>query len=608
MTDTALAERAFRLGVSRLGIPTGSSEPQATNLAEARRAFTNAIDVDRDMCDAWLGLAQITMLENQGTPDVTNSNLIDQCYRTRNRLGDNQRRLGLPPGTLRGLYPTGLLNLTMSTREDVCLAHAAQLADDHRYDDAAELIEEVKTSAERSSHARQLADYLLGTIYTRTQRWTDALEVLNAHDWIEGTAVRQCVDYMAGTACARLGMFTEAARRLDTVPKDIPAAYNKALLERAFVARELGDEQHARAIFEALHAHRGDPELVAEAARGLGDPNARIKITTDELIRARTDIWDPATTPAASTGITDDRRLALLKEADEELEQLIGLESVKDSIEDVRVDAKVAGKMREKGLPTAQLTEHILLSGPPGTGKTVVARVLAKIFAGYGAVDTEKFIEVTEEDLVSKYVGETRSKTAKVIDSALGGVLFIDEIYTLVKESREHNHGKEAIEGLLHRLENDRDSFVCIVAGYEKDIDRFLQTNRGLAGRFTRRLRFRSSTPEELLKIADVLAPEAGTKLTDGARDQLRTLFAELCTQTDSATGEPRIDELGNGRFVRKVINKSSTARNRRLDREGIDLDQIEDHLELVADDVTRGIAKAIEATEEEAHAKSARG
>lgn len=604
MTDTDLAERAFRVGVARLGIPTGNSEPQSLDLAEARRAFRSAVDVDDGMCDAWLGLAQVAMVEKQGSADVIDRQLINNCYRTRNRLGDNQRRLGLPPQTLHGLYPTGLLNLSMTTREDVCLARAALIAEDCLYDEAVALISEVKDSAERSNHASQLADYLLATIYTRTERWPDVLAVLNAHDWVEGS-VRHCVDYMAGTACARLGMFTEAARRLDSVTAEIPAAYNKALLERAFVARALGDENHARAIFEALRAHRGDPDLVNEAARALSDTDASIKITTDELINARTNIWDPSTTPTQATAITDARRAELLKEAADDLADLIGLDSVKDAIEDVKANARVAGKLREKGLPAGQLTEHILLSGPPGTGKTVVAEILAKMFAGYGAVDTDKFIEATEETLVSKYVGETRSKTAEVIDSAQDGVLFIDEIYTLVKENREHNHGREAIEGLLHRLENDRESFVCIVAGYDDDINKFLRTNSGLKSRFTQRIRFRSYTPDELIEIAKVLAPKAGTSLSTQARDALHKDFTELCGKTDPVTGEPRIDALGNGRFVRQVIKQSSTVRNRRLVLTGVDLDQIEDHLELLADDVTKGFTKAMTAAEEEARDKS---
>lgn len=598
MADSELAERAFRYGIARLGIPTRGGDPEPVDLYQARRAFRNAVDIDDGMCDAWLGLAQVTAMENQGTAAVVDRDVIHHCYRTRSRLGESQRHLGLAH-SLCGLYPTGLLNLSMRTRDDVCLARAALLAEDANYDDALALINDVKNNSERSSHTRQLGDYLLGTLYTRTERWPDALAALNAHEWVE-TAVRQCADYMAGTACAHLGMFTEAARRLDAVTPELPTAYNRALLQRAFVARELGDEDHARALFEALRAHRGDPDLVREAARALSDPTARIAITTDELINARTNMWDPTTTPALATTITEDRRAILLKEANDQLAELIGLDSVKDSIEDLQANVRISGKLREKGRPTAQLTEHVLLSGPPGVGKTVVARILAKIFAGYGAVDTDKFVEATEETLVSKYVAATREQTAKVIDSAQGGVLFIDEIYTLVKESREHNHGKEAIEGLLHRLENDRDSFVCIVAGYDEDINRFLRTNTGLKSRFTQRIRFRSYTPDELVKIADVLAPKAGAELTDEARQELSKTFAELCAQTDPATGKPQIDILGNARFVRQVVKTCVTARNRRLINSGVDLDLIDEHLELLADDVTRGVRKAVEAAAEE--------
>ena len=345
----------------------------------------------------------------------------------------------------------------------------------------------------------------------------------------------------------------------------------------------------------------GDPELGAKASRALTDPTIRMTVTTEELIAARDDIWDPSTTPTVDTAITEDQRATLLKEAANDLAKLIGLESVKDNIEDVQANALVAGKLREKGLPTGELTENILLSGPPGTGKTQVASVLHKIFAGHGVVESDKFIQATEEDLVSKFVAETREKTAKVIDSALGGVLFIDEVYTLVKENREHNHGKEAIEGLLHRLENDRDQLVVIVAGYEADIDKFLQTNSGLASRFTQRIRFRSYTADQLVAIADVLAPRAGAPLTEEARNVLRTKCAEVYDDYDPETRLRRVDTLGNGRFVRQVIKHASTARNRRLIGASIDLDEIEEHTELTGEDITRGVQKTAEAESEAA-------
>ena len=601
-----LAERAFRIGVANLGIPTAAtSETRSVNLTEARRAFDKAVEIDEAMCDAWLGLAMVTMQEKQGTSDVIDRAVINQCYRTRNRLGTNQRRIGLAPNTLAGLYPAGQLNLRMCSRDDIGLARAALLAEDHQYDDAVTLIEQIKADIVKTHTSHQIADYLLGTIYMRTQRWSDILAVLNAHDWTEGV-LADCVNYMAGAACAHLGMFTEAARRLDAVTTTMGEVYNKALLQRAYVHRELGEENYARALFEALRAHMGDPELSATASRALVDPTDRITITTEQLLAARSDKWDPATTPVLGGAITDERRAALLKEAKDDLAELIALESVKESIDDVEANVLVARAMRDKGLPTGEQGEHILLSGPPGTGKTLVARILGKIYAGHAVVESDKFVEVTEEDLVSKWVADTRGKTSAKIDEALGGVLFIDEIYTLVKQDLQHNHGKEAIEGLLHRLENDRENFVCIVAGYEEDIDKFLATNVGLPGRFTQRIRFHTYDPDQLLAIAEVLGPKEGAPLTDDARETLKAAFTKLYNDID-ADGVRRIDRLGNARFVRQVIKQSRTARNRRLIREGIDLDAVDEHTEVYEADVSRGIQKAAEATEAEAAASRRR-
>ena len=231
MNDTELAERAFRIGVGNLGIPlSGTSDFRSANLPEARRAFQKAAEIDDGMCDAWLGLAMVTVQENQGTAAVIDRSGIKQCYRTRDRLGDNQRRLGLAPNTLCGLYPAGLLNLRMCSRDDLSLAQAALLADDHQYDAAVALINQVKDEIVKTHTSHRLADYLLGSIYMRTERWPDVLAVLNTHGWDQGVLL-DCVNYMAGTACAHLGMFTEAARRLDAVTTTMGEVYNKALLE-----------------------------------------------------------------------------------------------------------------------------------------------------------------------------------------------------------------------------------------------------------------------------------------------------------------------------------------------------------------------------------------
>lgn len=600
MIDTETAERAFRIGVSKLGISTPTFNASPPDFAEARRAFNYATDSDPTMGDAWLGLAQVQMAEHAGTSRAFDRDLILKCYETRARIGLNQDRLGIPRGTLKGLYPAGPINLLMRSAEECILGRAALHALDGQYDDAVNMINSVKDATPKSTH--DVPDYLLGTIYAKAERWPDVLTVINAHEFAPETMLGDCTNFLAGQACARLGLFNEANRRLEAVTSNIADVYNRAILERAYVFRALGEESQARTYFEALRAHRGDPELTAAASRALTDPDDRLTIVTEDQIHARTDIWNPATTPeAAGKSLSAERRAELLKEAQEELAELIGLESVKDRMEDLQANAIIAGKLAEKGLPVGELTENILLSGPSGVGKTIIARIVAKFFAAYGVVPTEKFVEVTEEDLVSKFVGETREKTGKVIDRALGGVLFIDEVYTLVKESREHNHGKEAIEALLHRLENDRASFVCIVAGYEEDIQRFRRTNVGIPRRFTQTIRFPSYRPDELVKIAVSIGAKNSAPLTDDARTALSGAFGLICAEIDPDKGGPRIDSLGNAGFVRHVIKHSSTARNRRLVREGADLDTIDERIELLAPDVVRGMQMAIQTADEEA-------
>ncbi len=594
VTDAALAEQAFRIGMVDLGIPIGGCEPRPVDLAEARRAFLKASEIDPGMCDAWMGIAMVNMQEHRGSPAAAASqSVVENCYRTRARLGANQSRLGVAPHTLTGMYSAGMVQLPMRTVNDTCLAYAAGLAMNSQYDEAVQLISEIHTDPSKRD-ALRIPDYLLGLIYWRTERWPDVLSALGAIEWRE-SVILDAVNYMAGMASAHLGMFIEAGRKLDAISPSTPgtsAIYDRALLERAYIHREEGDESQARALFETIHTRRSDPDLVSSAARALADPQDRIKVVTDRWIATRTDYWDPSSAVGLEAIGASAGRAEVLKKAAESLDRLVGLEAVKEDIKDIESNVRVTQKLREKGLPAGELTENILLSGPAGTGKTEVARILAKIFAGYGAVETDKFVEVTEEDLVSKYVGETRERTSKKITEALGGVLFIDEVYTLVKESREHNHGQEAIEGLLHRMENDRGRLVVIVAGYEEDINRFLRINEGLESRFTQRIRFASYTPEELVAIAERLAPAQGSPLTPEAKGVLYQACAQAYNSLDTATGHRSIDALGNGRFIRSVIKRATTARNRRLCAD-IDLDAVADHTHLIAEDILSALDKA---------------
>jgi type VII secretion ATPase EccA len=224
---------------------------------------------------------------------------------------------------------------------------------------------------------------------------------------------------------------------------------------------------------------------------------------------------------------------------------------------------------KQRGLEVAQRTHHLVFTGPPGTGKTTIARVVAKIYCGLGLLKRENIREVHRADLIGQHIGETEAKTNAIIDSALDGVLFLDEAYALVATGAKNDFGLVAIDTLLARMENDRDRLVVIVAGYRADLDRFLDTNQGLRSRFTRSIDFPSYKPAELIEIANFMAAKRDSTFDQAALDDLEALFAHLANSSkpDAAGVERRgLDIAGNGRFVRNVVEKSEEEREFRLD------------------------------------------
>ncbi|MBO0821272.1 MAG: AAA family ATPase, partial [Nocardiopsaceae bacterium] len=269
-----------------------------------------------------------------------------------------------------------------------------------------------------------------------------------------------------------------------------------------------------------------------------------------------------------------------LESALAELDELIGLDPVKQQVRSIAAQLRVAKLRDRQGLASQPPARHFVFTGPPGTGKTTVARILGRIFAALGLLVRPEVIEAHRADLVGEHLGSTAIKTNKLIDSALGGVLFIDEAYSLHNPGYTGGdpYGDEAIAALIKRAEDDRDRLVVVLAGYPEDMDRFLKSNAGLGSRFSTKVTFPSYTATDLLRIAVLLAEQAGDMFDAAAERELAVIFG-------AAVEAGRVDELGNGRFARSLFERACACRDVRVVRLG-EAATAEDLTTLTAEDV----------------------
>lgn len=263
----------------------------------------------------------------------------------------------------------------------------------------------------------------------------------------------------------------------------------------------------------------------------------------------------PHKTPEKTGKDLEDLRLKNAQEVLKELNCLVGLTNVKKLINEIYAFVEIQKRRQKEKLVNEPQALHMIFKGNPGTGKTTVARIIGKLFKEMGVLPKGHLVEVERADLVGEYIGHTAQKTRDMIKKAQGGVMFVDEAYSLARGG-EKDFGKESIDALVKGMEDHKDSLIIILAGYQDEMDYFIETNPGLRSRFPIQLSFPDYTTQELLEIADLMLQKRQYQLNQGAREELRHIVEQQSR---------RHEHSGNARMVRNIIERAARRQAVRL-------------------------------------------
>lgn len=524
--------------------------------ANAKATLDYCGSLDPNQCDVWItyaaaggGVAEGEILKRI----IATKHTVYSCF---SQLSEQHVRVILDNMPHLSLGFAGLRAPLVSTT-GIDLAYAASLALDRRFDSAYDAL-----SVMQGESAQLLRTWL----YHTTSRFTDVLHEARNLVGSDDAATATYASLFLGIAHAHLGTF-EAARDhlISVMPTEATRVDAEAAAEAAYwialTWREEDDQQSASQYLQRAIAL--SPQSRFKAA--LDSPDIRIRLTRAELIDGRTRRWDVESEPTLAQAQSQEmasKRGGLLEEGLHELDtKIIGMDHVKLVIKRWTGYMRGLQQREAKGLRAKKASKHLIFAGPPGTGKTTIAAIVAKIAAGLGLIATDKFTVASRANLVGEYSGHTAPKTKAVLEGALDGVLFLDEAYALVADTgtggTKDSFGAEAVTEILAFMENNRDRIIVIIAGYNDDIDRLLASNEGWSTRFTTRIDFSSYTIDELIELAQLWCDDEEYILPDEAVQFLRTKARALYAD-HGPSGRKVIDELGNGRFIRNLMESAS--------------------------------------------------
>lgn len=533
---------------------------QRGDTAGAGAQFALATTHDPSAADAWLGLHATGQRQEEA---------LEGMLRCSGAFGALRTKFGLP---LRSTFQIGhYVTFRLENARDLWLAAMSSLLDKKRVDEAWEGLRTAQLDCDETK--------FVCTRYAFVKE--DWALVLRFATGIGDAFLYDEAQLYVGAALFAQGVHHEALNVLAPLPRKLETGSRFDAETKYFMGRsleELGRQEEALKRYQ--YAFRCAPGLFDVDVRAQARPApapATPAPTAQDLVPPRPaqpaaptpTVPAPAPAPAGpqpSQGGSDSAepdaaaRARLLAEAQRSLDGMIGLEPVKRQVLTLIAQLRMAALREEQGLPGGARPRHFVFAGPPGTGKTTVARIIGKVFAGLGLLSSGHVIEAQRVDLVGQHLGSTAIKTSKVIDSALNGVLFIDEAYALSNSgySGGDAFGDEALQVLLKRAEDDRDRLVVVLAGYREEMAGLLAANPGLVSRFTTRVDFPSYSAEELVLIARAVLASQGDEPDEGAVEVLGTFCSAI---VDGGMA----DTVGNARFARELCQKASAQRDLRL-------------------------------------------